>query len=174
MNKALILKLIKPNKSGLGFTLIELLVSIIIIGVLASIALPSFLGQVGKSRQAEAKTYLGTITRAQQAYYAEHNEFATNFKDLGVGIETKTNNYEYSTELIDDGKGAIAVAKPTPGATYKGYLGATAIVDAEINPVVATAICESVGTGAAATLDSSNVALGESEIVCTNGAVALR
>lgn len=154
--------------------MIELLTTIVIIGVLAAIALPNFLGQVGKSKQAEAKTYLGTITRAQQAYYAEHNQFATNFKDLGVGIEEKTNNYEYSTELIAEGKGAIAIAKPTVGATYKGYLGVTAIVDAETNPVVATAICESEGTGAAANLNSSNVAVGESEIVCTNGAVALK
>ena len=65
--------LLNKKKNNEGFTLIELLVVIIIIGILSAIALPSFLNQANKARQAEAETYVGSMNRAQQAEYLEEN-----------------------------------------------------------------------------------------------------
>jgi type IV pilus assembly protein PilA len=78
-----------------GFTLIELLVVIIIIGILAAIALPSFLNQASKARQSESKTYVGSLNRTQQAYYLEKQQFAPNLNLLAVGIAQTTANYAY-------------------------------------------------------------------------------
>ena len=49
-----------------GFTLIELLVVILIIGILAAIAIPSFLNQRSKGTDAEAKTDLKTASEAME------------------------------------------------------------------------------------------------------------
>lgn len=162
-----------PAKSNGGFTLIELLVVLIIVGILSAIALPSFLNQTGKARQAEAKTYLGSVIRGQQAFFTEQGKFADSFEALGVSFPEDTANYDYSTEILKEGKGAIAIAIPKGNATYKGYLGVAGLINADTNPAVATKICESKRTGESATLSSEDVAIGQTEIVCTNGAVAL-
>jgi len=84
-----------------GFTLIELLVVIIIIGLLAAIALPSFLNQAQKARFAEAKTYIGTMSRLQQAYYLEKRTFTEDLGKLNAGINTSTSSFIYSVMTGD-------------------------------------------------------------------------
>ena len=91
----LIQHILNKKNGEKGFTLIELLVVIIIIGILAAIALPSFLNQASKARQSEAKTYTGSMNRSQQAYYLEKQEFAPNLTALAVGIAQTTANYGY-------------------------------------------------------------------------------
>ncbi|MBD2664390.1 secretion pathway protein [Richelia sinica FACHB-800] len=114
-----------------GFTLIELLVVIIIIGILSAIALPSFLNQANKAKQSEAKTYIGSMNRAQQAYYAENNVFADNdsFAKLGLGINTQTQNYQY--KIANGGSGQTTVsnrAQPKESsAPIKAYVGGVGI-----------------------------------------------
>ena len=58
-----------------GFTLIELLVVILIIGILAAIALPAFLGQREKAQDSEAKTAARTAATAMKTYYTDNQTY---------------------------------------------------------------------------------------------------
>jgi type IV pilus assembly protein PilA len=136
------------KKANGGFTLIELLVVIIIIGILSAIALPSFLNQANKAKQSEAKTYIGSMNRAQQAYYMENNVFADsgNFGKLGLGIPQTTPNYVYT---IYGGGAAGAVqqaANPALGATsaVKAYVGAAKVGQLNGEATTLAVLCEAV------------------------------
>ena len=48
-----------------GFTLVELMVAVVIVGILATIAIPNFLRYMAKAKQAEARTSLKTIYIAE-------------------------------------------------------------------------------------------------------------
>jgi type IV pilus assembly protein PilE len=68
----------------------------VIIAVLAAVAVPSYLGQIRKSRRAEAVTFMSQVQQAQERYRANRTTYADNFIVVsggltGVGASTDTN-----------------------------------------------------------------------------------
>ena len=61
-----------------GFTLIELMVTVAIVGILASIALPSYSSYVARARRADARTQLLQAAQFMQRFYAANDSYAAN------------------------------------------------------------------------------------------------
>ncbi len=144
--------LLGKKKDNEGFTLIELLVVIIIIGILSAIALPSFLSQANKGKQAESKQYTGSMNRAQQAYYLENAAFADSITKMGIGIKDSTENYSYGIALTNTNSQAnnFGLSKKPALKSYAGTTYLQTIADASGASTLAI-LCESTASGVIAT-----------------------
>lgn len=65
----------KNIKFSSGFTLIEIMIVVAIIGILASIAYPSYLESVRKTRRAEGRAELNQLISAQENYKARRGTY---------------------------------------------------------------------------------------------------
>jgi len=91
-----------------GFTLIELLVVILIIGILAAVAIPTFLNQRGKAYDSNAQSQVKTAQIAEETYATDNNgNYTPNLSDL-VAIEPSLN---------DTSSAVLSVASGTSGTT---------------------------------------------------------
>ncbi|WP_424244776.1 prepilin-type N-terminal cleavage/methylation domain-containing protein [Elusimicrobium posterum] len=96
-----------------GFTLIELLVVVLIIGILASIALPQYMKAVEKARSVEAITTLKALTDSFNRYYLEHgtykgsdgtikyDELDLDFTLSATGKTVVTKSFNYGTTVFN-------------------------------------------------------------------------
>jgi prepilin-type N-terminal cleavage/methylation domain-containing protein len=67
-----------------GFTLIELLVVVLIIGILASIAIPQYFKVVEKARVAEAMSLIASVKSAEERYLARGGTYTSDFTKLDI------------------------------------------------------------------------------------------
>ena len=81
--------MIKKEK---GFTLVELLIVVVIVGLLAAIIIPKFLGQPERGVVSEAVTMLSAIRQAEASYYLAQSTpaYTSNLTDLDLDTTTST------------------------------------------------------------------------------------
>jgi type IV pilus assembly protein PilA len=92
-----------------GFTLIELLVVLIIIGILLSIAIPSYLGFQKKAQQTAAMSDVRAAVPDAEAYYSDNNSYAS--------MTASTLRTTYDSGLVVSAAGSTGIVSAIPSAS---------------------------------------------------------
>lgn len=107
---------VKPSAGFKGFTLIELMITVAIIAILATIALPSYMNSVRKSKRAEAKSCLLTAAQLEERYYYQNNTYGT-IALIGAAAACTGGNYTIADNGTATATGFTLTATPVAGTT---------------------------------------------------------
>ena len=113
-----------------GFTLIELLVVILIIGILAAIALPAFLGQRARAQDTEAKSAVRQAATALETYFTDNQTYVgadqAALRDIEASLSQGAGATINPTGQTTTGWSVTATAKT--GNTFTIVKAATGVV----------------------------------------------
>lgn len=115
---------LQRRQCSTGFSLIELMIVIVIVGILAGIAFPSFMDSVRKSRRSEAFTALNSVQQAQERHRGNNSTYTTNLTaaptaiPAGLGLTSPTPGGYYAFAVTSaDATGYTATATAVSGTT---------------------------------------------------------
>ena len=109
-----------------GFTLIEVLIVVIILGILATLALPQFTKMTRRARMAEAWAGLGGVRTAEAVYYMENNAYVGGWATSVLDFNAPSDNFAYSVNSPGAG---VFTAYALGAAGAPEFAGLTAWVD---------------------------------------------
>ena len=113
---------VKNNKSG--FTLLEIIIVIIIVGVLASLALPKFFRTVEYSRGTEALSNLNAVRQSMERCYLQRGAYTNcntfNNLDLEDPAGSPNSHYDYSWPAIGATTFTLRATRNTRDGTNAG------------------------------------------------------
>ena len=99
-----------------GFTLIELMITVAIIGILASIALPSYKNYIIKSSRTAAQTELMELASIQEKVYLNSNAYTASVTTAYDG--TSAGGLGRTSGKTTDGKYDLSIASAAPFQTF--------------------------------------------------------
>jgi type IV pilus assembly protein PilA len=186
--QAKLLQHMNKKKDDGGFTLVELLVVVIIIGILAAIALPSYLNLTASSKQSEAKQNLTAISHGQESSWSNGGQWATSFDELALGVVkgsgTTSSSSVYNYAMTTTYSANLNTAPATVYTTgtpiedkLRRYAGGTAVfLNGESKQTWTNSNCEADAAGSTTALTGiSTSGTGSSRVIaCPTGTSELK
>jgi type IV pilus assembly protein PilE len=95
-------------KSQAGFSLMELFITVAILGIITTIAFPSYIEIIERSRRTDGYKSLTTMMQAQERFFANQYTYTTDLTDLGYSASSNllTSEQHYKVTATNCGSGA--------------------------------------------------------------------
>jgi type IV pilus assembly protein PilE len=113
-------------KRSKGFSLIELMVVVAIVGVLASVAFPSFMSSIRKSRRSDALIALGAAQQSQERYRLSHSTYGGTTTAIGISGNSEAGLYTIAISG-NTGTDYVLTASAVSGKSQAADTGCTSI-----------------------------------------------
>lgn len=102
---------------SLGFTLIELMITVVIIGIIAAIAYPSYTRYMTQTRRSDAQIALMKIAAAQEKFYSDCGYYAASLATPRDCLTSTTGKLGFGT-TSENGDYALSVAVTASSSQY--------------------------------------------------------
>lgn len=105
------------SRSQKGITLLELMIVVVIVGILAAVAYPSYREQVRRSNRSEGRTMLQNAAAVQERFFSNRNTYATLAELVAQGIPATSENgyYTLTVPAVDGTSYTLRVATAAGG-----------------------------------------------------------
>jgi len=134
-----------------GFTLVEILIVVVIIGILAAIAIPTYFKYVERGYASDAKVQMKNILENSKLYYSENDEFPEDVKLMNEEgyanvPESTLRKWQFSIELsYESSQGITGTITAESLDEMKGGAGKIVVFDVQLGRFVGYGTNEEIG-----------------------------